>query len=326
MSELVSHVRQWMSRKKTAPMEPVGPEEIAEAKAYLQAQVSFDIDEFLKSQTIEVLFSSPLGPTPDCLSINEIAALAEGGALSARRCDHAENCESCCGDVRLYQQLRADHMLDHVREAGGAPQAASKSVASARGGNVITMLKSDHARIKRLLRELAETSERTVKQRETLVAQIERELKMHAQLEEEIFYPAFKAASRGSEAEDLFYEAAEEHHIVDMVLPALKSANPKSKEFAAKASVLKELVEHHIKEEEGEMFAEARSLFSDDQLRELGDMTQARKDSVEAMWDNPMLRPVKKLQSVAHKFMPTKAKTARAAKAATREFTRMTDK
>ena len=178
--------------------------------------------------------------------------------------------------------------------------------------NAITMLKSDHATVKRLLRELAETSDRAVKQRDTLVAQIERELKMHAQLEEEIFYPAFKAASRGTEAEDLFYEAAEEHHIVDMVLPALKAANSKSKEFKAKASVLKELVEHHIKEEESEMFAEARELFGDDQLRELGDMMQARRDAIEAMWDNPLLRPVKKLQSVAHKMMPTKVKTAKA--------------
>jgi len=178
--------------------------------------------------------------------------------------------------------------------------------------NAITMLKSDHATVKRLLRELAETTERATKQRETLVAQIERELKMHAQLEEEVFYPAFKAATRGGEGEDLFYEAAEEHHIVDMVLPALKAANPKSKEFTAKASVLKELVEHHIKEEESEMFAEARELFGDDQLRELGDMMQARRDAIEAMWDNPLLRPVKKLQSVAHKLLPTKVKTAKA--------------
>lgn len=178
--------------------------------------------------------------------------------------------------------------------------------------NAITMLKSDHATVKRLLRELAGTGDRAAKQRESLVEQIERELKMHAQLEEEIFYPAFKAASRGTEAEDLFYEAAEEHHIVDMVLPALKAANPKSKEFKAKATVLKELVEHHIKEEESEMFAEARRLLDDDQLRELGDMMQARRDTIETMWDNPLLRPVKKLQSVAHKLMPTKVKTAKA--------------
>lgn len=178
--------------------------------------------------------------------------------------------------------------------------------------NAITMLKSDHATVKRLMRELNETGDRATKQREALVEQIERELKMHAQLEEEIFYPAFKAATRGTESEDLFYEAAEEHHIVDMVLPALKAANPKSHEFKAKAKVLFDLLEHHIKEEETQMFKEARELFGDEQLRELGDMMQARRDTIEAMWDNPLLRPVKKLQSVAHKLMPTKVKTAKA--------------
>jgi hemerythrin-like domain-containing protein len=178
--------------------------------------------------------------------------------------------------------------------------------------NAITMLKSDHATVKRLLRELSETSERALKQRETLVSQIERELKTHAQLEEEVFYPAFKAAARNTDAEDLYFEAAEEHHVADMVLPSLKAANPKSHEFKAKAKVLKDLIEHHIKEEETQMFAVARQLFDEDQLRELGDLMQARRDSIEAMWDSPFLRPVKKMQSAAHKFLPTKVKTAKA--------------
>ena len=178
--------------------------------------------------------------------------------------------------------------------------------------NAITMLKSDHATVKRLLRELNATSDRALKQRESLVEQIERELKMHAQLEEEIFYPAFKSATRGTDAEDMFYEAAEEHHLLDIMLPALKSANPKSHEFEAKAKVLLDLIEHHVKEEENEMFKAARELFEEAELRELGDMMQARRETIEAMWDNPLLRPVKKLQSAAHKLMPTKVKTLKA--------------
>lgn len=177
--------------------------------------------------------------------------------------------------------------------------------------NAIAMLKSDHATVKRLLRELGETGDRAVKERERLVNEIERELKMHSQIEEEVFYPAFKAATEKTDAEDLFYEATEEHHLVDIELPSLKAANPKSHEFAAKAKVLKDLVEHHIREEEGEMFAKARQLFSEGQLRELGDLMQARKDSAEAMWDNPLLRPVKKLQGIAQKMMPTKVKNAK---------------
>ena len=178
--------------------------------------------------------------------------------------------------------------------------------------NAITMLKADHASVKRLLRELNATTERATKERERLVAEIERELKTHAQLEEEVFYPAFKAVSENTDAEDLFFEAAEEHHIVDMVLPTLKTANPKSHEFSAKAKVLQDLIEHHVREEEGQMFAKARQLFSDQQLRELGDLMQARRESIESMWSNPLLRPVKKLQSAAHKLMPTKMKTAKA--------------
>jgi hypothetical protein len=178
--------------------------------------------------------------------------------------------------------------------------------------NAITMLKSDHATLKRLLRELNATTERAVKERERLVNEIEREVKIHSQIEEEVFYPAFLTKAENTDAEDLFYEAAEEHHVVDMVLPALKAANPKSHEYSAKAKVLKELIEHHIKEEEDEMFTKARKLFTDVQLRELGDLMKTRRDTVQAMWDSKLLRPVKKMQSVAHKLMPTKVKTAKA--------------
>jgi hemerythrin superfamily protein len=178
--------------------------------------------------------------------------------------------------------------------------------------NAITMLKSDHATVKRLLRELNATTERAVKERERLVEQIMRELKTHAQIEEEVFYPAFKAATEGTDAEEMFYEAAEEHHLVDIVLPALAHANPKSHEFEAKAKVLMDLIEHHVKEEEGEMFVKARQVFEDEQLRELGDLMQSRRETIEAMWGNPLTHPIKKVQGQLHKLMPTKVKTMKA--------------
>jgi len=71
------------------------------------------------------------------------------------------------------------------------------------------------------------------------------------------------------------YEATEEHHVVDMVLPALVAANPKSNEFEAKAKVLMDLVLHHIKEEEGEMFVAAREALNEEQLRQK-DIVQRR--------------------------------------------------
>jgi len=177
--------------------------------------------------------------------------------------------------------------------------------------NAIALLKSDHAAVKRLLRELNETTERATKQRERLLADIEREIKIHSQIEEELFYPTFKKAAEDTDAEDLFYEATEEHHLVDMLLPALKSTSTKAPEFAAKAKVLKDLIEHHAQEEETQMFTKARRLLNDEQLRVLGEEMQARKKTLEKMWTNPVLKPVKALQGAVHKITPTKIKNAK---------------
>ena len=178
--------------------------------------------------------------------------------------------------------------------------------------NAITILKEDHRRLQALLTRLDDTTERGAKLREKLVADIEMEVKIHAQLEEEIFYPAYKEAARSKEDKEVFFEATEEHHVVDMVLPALKAANPKSDEFGAKAKVLKDLIDHHIEEEENEMFAKARKLLSASELNEVGEAMAARKETLVAMWKNPVTRQIKKVQSAAHKFMPTKVKNVKA--------------
>ena len=97
-----------------------------------------------------------------------------------------------------------------------------------------------------------------------------------------------------------------------MVLPALKAANLKSPEFKAKAKVLKDLIEHHAKEEENRMFAKARQLMSEEQMEALGEMMQKRRETIEMMWDSRVLRPVKKMQGVVHKMLPTKVKNMKA--------------
>jgi len=110
-----------------------------------------------------------------------------------------------------------------------------------------------------------------------LFSQIETELKIHTQIEEEIFYPAFHQSAQGEKDEHLFYEAVEEHHVVDMVLPEVRDTDENSDEFAAKAKVLKDLVEHHAKEEETEMFPKARKLMDSSELKELGQQLEQRK-------------------------------------------------
>lgn len=143
--------------------------------------------------------------------------------------------------------------------------------------DAISMLKADHKKVKALLEALEKTTERGAKKREKLLGQIEKELRVHTNLEETIFYPAFRDAVKKKEDREMYFEALEEHHVVKLVLPELKSTDPTSEPFAAKAKVLKELVTHHAKEEEREMFPEARKVLDPTELQELGVRMQAKK-------------------------------------------------
>jgi hemerythrin-like domain-containing protein len=143
--------------------------------------------------------------------------------------------------------------------------------------NAVVLLEDDHERLKDLLRELSQTTERAVRGRIELLADIASAIKAHSTIEEEIFYPAFKAAAEKKEDEKLFYEAQEEHHIVDVVLQELEGASPASAEFAAKAKVLQHLVLQHIAEEEGEMFPRARRILRKPELARLAEEMQQRR-------------------------------------------------
>jgi len=143
--------------------------------------------------------------------------------------------------------------------------------------NAIKLLMQDHKKVRQLLTELEGTTTRNVRDRQRLVQEISTEVNVHARIEEEIFYPAFKEAAKKTEDTDMFYEAAEEHHVVEMVLPELEVADPASDEFTAKAKVLKELIEHHAGEEEKEMFKRAKALMDEDELEELGTRLEERK-------------------------------------------------
>lgn len=143
--------------------------------------------------------------------------------------------------------------------------------------DAIALLKEDHKKVKGLLSELEKTSEKGVRKREKLLAQIEKEVKVHTQIEEEIFYPVYREAVTKKDDRKLFFEATYEHHVVDLVMPELKRTNPSSEQFGAKAKVLKELIEHHADEEEKEMFPKARKVLKAEELRELGAEMDRRK-------------------------------------------------
>lgn len=144
--------------------------------------------------------------------------------------------------------------------------------------DAISLLKDDHDAVEALLAELAESTSRAVKKRAELLEKIRVELKAHATIEEEIFYPAFKAKGDRADDDKMYFEALEEHRAAgDLVLPDLLNTPVDSEKFSGRAKVLKELVKHHADEEEKEMFPRSKKLLSKDELAALGTRMAARK-------------------------------------------------
>jgi len=143
--------------------------------------------------------------------------------------------------------------------------------------DAVKLLEEDHKKVKKMLSDLDSTTERGVKTREELFTKVKQELTVHESIEEEIFYPALKEHPK---AKDLVLEAYEEHHVVDMVMAEIAEVPFDDETWGAKLTVMKENVEHHIEEEEDEMFKQARQVFSTEELEELGGRMQARKEEL----------------------------------------------
>ena len=143
--------------------------------------------------------------------------------------------------------------------------------------DAIEVLTADHRKVRHLLEELVATSERAVKKRESLLKDLATEIEIHSQLEEELFYPAFKEAAGTAEERKLYFEAHEEHHVADYVLAELKDTDPTTEPFGARAKLLKELIEHHADEEEKDMFPHARKRMTRDVLVRLATEIEERR-------------------------------------------------
>jgi hemerythrin-like domain-containing protein len=147
--------------------------------------------------------------------------------------------------------------------------------------DAIKFLKQEHKRINGLIDDLHKTTERAKLTRLKLLAEITEQLDVHSQIEEEIFYPEFNRVAKKREHRILRQEAEEEHAIVDRLLREMRSSDVETEGFSAKAKVLKDLVEHHVEEEEKQMLPMAKRLMSPGLLRELGERMQQRKEEIE---------------------------------------------
>ena len=140
--------------------------------------------------------------------------------------------------------------------------------------DAISLLKADHDKVKSILRELEPTTERAEKTRTELFAKLKSELTVHEIIEEEIFYPTLKQHPK---AKDIVLEGYEEHHVVDTVMGELEALPVDDESWGAKCAVMIENIEHHIEEEEGDMFVKARQVLDRDELEQLGAAMETRK-------------------------------------------------
>ncbi|MCE4538663.1 hemerythrin domain-containing protein [Pelomonas sp. P7] len=151
--------------------------------------------------------------------------------------------------------------------------ATSKSSSRSRAKDAIGMLREDHKKVLGLFEDYEKARSATVKKR--LVQQICEELTIHTQIEDEIFYPEFKAALKDKE---LVPEARVEHDSVKALIAQVQDKEPDGEDFDAKVRVMGEFVKHHVKEEQNEMFPKAKDSRMD--LVELGERMAALKEQL----------------------------------------------
>lgn len=127
--------------------------------------------------------------------------------------------------------------------------------------DAIVMLREDHKAVERLFKSLE-------KDDLTVVPEICAALTRHAFIEETVFYPAVRAEVE--ETDEILGESVEEHHVVKILIAELSDLPPEDERYASKATVLMEMVRHHVEEEEGELFPQVRSALGRNRLQEIG--------------------------------------------------------
>lgn len=164
-----------------------------------------------------------------------------------------------------------------MRTNSTTSKTGSKQIPTSTEMDAIALLTEDHAKVKAMFEQYEGLGDRAHATKQKLAIQICTELTKHAMAEEEIFYPAVREASK--ENEDLVDEATVEHASAKDLIEQIMSMDSTDELFDAKVKVLSEQIEHHVEEEEGEMFPKARKAGLD--LVALGEEIQARKDEIE---------------------------------------------
>lgn len=154
-----------------------------------------------------------------------------------------------------------------------APATRAKSSAKNGGMDAIALLEADHREVEGMFDKYEKLSGKAEKRK--LATQICESLKVHTQIEEEIFYPAAREAI---EDDELLDEAVVEHNAAKTLIAEIEKMDPGEDLYDAKVKVLGEQIKHHVKEEEEELFEEVREAEMD--IEALGQKMQARKEEL----------------------------------------------
>ncbi len=144
--------------------------------------------------------------------------------------------------------------------------------------NAIDLLEQQHREVEELFEEFEGTGEGAHKARERLCREISDQLAVHAEIEEKLFYPESKQAN----TEELLRESVEEHLSMKRIVADLIESGPSDEQFDAKMKVLQEQVEHHVREEEKELFPKVRKDLSKEELEDLGERMETMAEELEA--------------------------------------------
>jgi hemerythrin superfamily protein len=152
----------------------------------------------------------------------------------------------------------------------------AEQVVRSSGMNVLKILRKDHSAMKSLFNKFSRAGRSAHEKKLEIFEQIRRELQIHSRAEEEIFYPAIKAMN-GSESRRLVSAALKDHKNVDELLTQISRLKPTDERFDESMETLWENIDHHVEEEEGEIFQFIEENYSEEELNDLGAQIEERK-------------------------------------------------
>lgn len=143
---------------------------------------------------------------------------------------------------------------------------------------IYEVLKRDHRHVEHLFKRIDKAlSKKDFSEVPELFDELKTELTAHSKAEQEVFYQPLKVLSASPEGKDLSWEGEEEHHLIRLLLSELSRVPFHSEEWSAKMKVLNEVVDHHVEEEEEEIFKKARMVFSDEETEQIAEDMEALK-------------------------------------------------